>query len=170
MLISIIRLFWHQTNQVTLLPLQQTDLEPLEVVLLLPLLSDGELLGPRRAGPLLGDVGLFKSLPDGTGTGSSGESREGVRSEDHVSVREGLSGNASGGTVDQGLMTTSSVPHAHHLGLSTHSVVVNDLGNDGELSGERSVVDEDDSADFDESLEGGRSLNLNRGRDSSQSS
>lgn len=38
--------------------------------------------------------------------------------------------------------------------------MVNDFGNDGELSGERSIVDEDDSADFDESLEGGRSLNL----------
>jgi hypothetical protein len=38
--------------------------------------------------------------------------------------------------------------------------VVNDFGNDGELSGERSIVDEDDSADFDESLESGRSLNL----------
>lgn len=48
--------------------------------------------------------------------------------------------------------------------LETHSVVVNDLGNDGELSGERSVVDEDDSADLDESLEGGRSLNLFRQR------
>ena len=54
------------------------------------------------------------------------------------------------------------------LALWTHSVVINDLGNDGELSGEGSVVDEDDSADFDESLEGGRSLNLNEG--SSQSS
>jgi hypothetical protein len=38
--------------------------------------------------------------------------------------------------------------------------VVNDLGDDSELSGERTIVDEDDSADFDESLEGGRSLNL----------
>jgi hypothetical protein len=37
--------------------------------------------------------------------------------------------------------------------------VVNDLGDDSELSGERTIVDEDDSADFDESLEGGRSLN-----------
>jgi hypothetical protein len=52
-----------------------------------------------------------------------------------------LSGNASGGTVNQG------------------SVVVNDFGNDGELSGEGTVVNENDSADFDESLEGGRSLN-----------
>jgi hypothetical protein len=91
------------------LPLQQTDLEPLEVVLLLPLFSDGELLGPRRAGPLFGDVGLFESLLDSTGTGSSGERREGVRSKDHVSVREGLSGNASGGTVDQSLNDLVSV-------------------------------------------------------------
>jgi hypothetical protein len=36
----------------------------------------------------------------------------------------------------------------------THSVVVDDLGNDGEVSCGRTVVDKNDSADLDESLEG----------------
>ena len=60
--------------------------------------------------------------------------------------------------------------HAGSSSLCTHSVVINDLGNDGELSGEGTVVDENDSADFDESLEGGRSLNLNGSEGPSQSS
>lgn len=37
----------------------------------------------------------------------------------------------------------------------TNPVVVDDLGDDGELAGGRALVDEDDSADLDESLEGG---------------
>ena len=39
--------------------------------------------------------------------------------------------------------------------LKTNPVVVDDLGDDGELAGGRALVDEDDSADLDESLEGG---------------
>jgi len=38
--------------------------------------------------------------------------------------------------------------------------VVNDLGDDGELASGRTVVDEDDATDLDESLEGGGSLSL----------
>ena len=36
--------------------------------------------------------------------------------------------------------------------------MVNDLGDDGELAGGGSVLDEDDSSDLNESLEGGRSF------------
>jgi hypothetical protein len=42
----------------------------------------------------------------------------------------------------------------------TYSVVVNDLGDNGNVTGGRSVVDENDSADLDESLEGGWLLGL----------
>jgi hypothetical protein len=38
--------------------------------------------------------------------------------------------------------------------------VVNDLGDNGNVTGGRSVVDENDSADLDESLEGGWLLRL----------
>jgi hypothetical protein len=40
----------------------------------------------------------------------------------------------------------------------THPLVVNDLGDDGELPLGRPVVDEDDAADLDEPLEGGGSF------------
>jgi hypothetical protein len=43
----------------------------------------------------------------------------------------------------------------------THSVVVDDLGDNGNVTSGRSVVNKDDSADFDESLEGGWLLGLN---------
>lgn len=42
----------------------------------------------------------------------------------------------------------------------THSVVVDDLGDNGNVTGGRTVVDENDSADFDESLESGWLLRL----------
>jgi hypothetical protein len=42
----------------------------------------------------------------------------------------------------------------------THSVVVDDLGDNGNVTSGRSVVNKDDSADFDESLEGGWLLGL----------
>jgi hypothetical protein len=38
--------------------------------------------------------------------------------------------------------------------------VVNDLGNDGELASGRPIVDENDTADLNESLEGGRGSGL----------
>ena len=38
--------------------------------------------------------------------------------------------------------------------------MVDDLGDNGDVTSGRSVVDEDDSADFDESLEGGWLLGL----------
>ena len=44
--------------------------------------------------------------------------------------------------------------------VQAHPVVVNDLGDDGELASGRTVVDEDDATDLDESLEGGGSLSL----------
>ena len=43
---------------------------------------------------------------------------------------------------------------------TTNPVVVNDLGNDGELASGRAVVDENDTADLDETLEHGGLLGL----------
>jgi hypothetical protein len=40
-------------------------------------------------------------------------------------------------------------------GGGTYTLVVNDLSNDGELAGGGSILDEDDSSDLNESLEGG---------------
>lgn len=42
----------------------------------------------------------------------------------------------------------------------THPVVVNDLSNDGELSSRGAVVDQNDTSNLDESLEGRGGLSL----------
>lgn len=55
-----------------------------------------------------------------------------------MAVGEGLAGDRGGGAVNEG------------------TVVVDDLDNDGELAGRGAVVDENDTADLDEALEGGR--------------
>ena len=63
-------------------------------------------------------------------------------------------------------VTTTDVPLMaihHHLAVIIHvtySVVINDLGDNSDVTGRRSIVDEDDSADFDESLESGWLLGL----------
>lgn len=54
-----------------------------------------------------------------------------------MAVGELLAGDTSRGAVNEG------------------AVVVNDLGNDGELAGRGTVVDEDDTADLDKALESG---------------
>ena len=41
--------------------------------------------------------------------------------------------------------------------------MVDDLGNDGELAGRRSFVDQDDTSDLDETLEGRGGLSLRDG-------
>jgi hypothetical protein len=57
--------------------------------------------------------------------------------------------------------TRQSTHHLTVIHWLTHSVVVDDLGDNGNVTSGRSVVNEDDSADFDESLEGGWLLGLN---------
>lgn len=135
-----------QTHHITPLTLGETNLETLKVARLLPLLPGGELLGPRRRLPLVSDLALLECALDGAGTGRSRQRRDRVRGQDQVTVRESLTRNARRWAIDQ------------------CPVVVNDLGNDGELASRRTVVDEDNAADLDEALEGGRSLNLQRGR------
>lgn len=51
---------------------------------------------------------------------------------------------------------------AHRLTaeIATYSVVINDLGDNGNVTSGRSVVDENNSADLDESLESGWLLGL----------
>lgn len=44
-----------------------------------------------------------------------------------------------------------------------HPVVVDDLGDDRELPGGRTIVDQDDASDLDEALEGGGGLYLRGG-------
>jgi hypothetical protein len=93
------------THEIPPLPLQQTNLEPLKVGRRLPCGPSGQLLGPRRRLPLVPNLGLFKGLPDSSGTGSSGEGGDGVRSEDEVTVSDGLSGDRGVGSVNEGLGT-----------------------------------------------------------------
>ena len=61
-------------------------------------------------------------------------------------------------------VTALSLPLAfsssHKKCNNTNPVVVNDLGNDGELAGRGAVVDENDTADLDETLEHGGLLGL----------
>lgn len=60
-------------------------------------------------------------------------------------------------------LTGSNSPlPSDELANQTYSVVINDLGNDGDLASGRSIVDKDDSANFDESLESGWLLRLYR--------
>lgn len=103
-------------------------------------LTGSELLGPGGRSPLVLNTRLLESLLDGTGTGGAGKLGEGVGGEDEVAVGELLAGDASSGAVNEG------------------AVVVDDLGDDGELAGRGTVVDEDDTADLDKALESGRLL------------
>lgn len=111
-------------------------------------LAGGELLGPGRSLPLLRDTRLLESLLDGTRTGGAGELGEGVGGEDEVAVGEGLAGDRGGGA------------------LNESAVVVDDLDDHGELAGRGAVVDKNDTADLDETLEGGGLLRLERTLDS----
>lgn len=95
------------THKIPLLPLHQSNLEPLKVARLLSLLPGGELLGPRRSRPLGGDLGLLKGLPDDTGTGGSGEGSDGVRGEDDVTVGDGLTRDRGVGSVNESLVGSS---------------------------------------------------------------
>lgn len=47
------------------------------------------------------------------------------------------------------------IPIADAIVIMTYSVVINDLGDNGNVTSGRSVVDENNSADLDESLESG---------------
>lgn len=160
------------THEIPPLPLQETDLEPLEIGALLPGIPSGELLGPRRRLPLVSDLRLFERLPDGSSTGSTGKGGDGVRGEDEVTVSDGLTGNRRVGSVDQSLQNEMiSVRYACLDGQDlskgsrwTHPVVVDDLGDDGELAGRRSFVDQDDTSDLDETLEGRGGLSLRNGQ------
>lgn len=100
-----------------------------------------DLLGPGRGGPLGGDVGGLEVLGDGRGTGRAGERLEDERRERQVLVGESLAGDRGRGSVDEG------------------PLVVDDLDDDSELALGGALVDEDDSADLDETLEVGGSLN-----------
>lgn len=77
-----------------------------------------------------------------------------------MSVSDSLAGDRGGWAVNQCLQV-SIIPTWIILSRTqTHPVVIDDLGDDGELPCGRPIVDEDDSADFDESLEGGWLLGL----------
>ena len=91
------------THEIPPLPLQQPNLKPLKISRRLPRRPSGQLFGPRRRLPLVPNLGLFKGLPDRSGTGSSGEGGDGVGSEDEVTVSDGLSGDRGVGSVNEGL-------------------------------------------------------------------
>lgn len=117
-------------------PLGELDLESVEVGGVLPDLPGSQLLSPSALLPLLRNTSLLNSLLEGTGTDTSGKRRNGVRSEDKVSVGESLTGNGGGGAVNES------------------PVVVDDLNDHGELASRRALVNEDNSANLDKTLEG----------------
>ena len=69
----------------------------------------------------------------------------------------GLDGVPSSTTLSYTSYTDRSLPNGD---FATYSVVINDLGDNGNVTSGRSVVDENNSADLDESLESGRLLGL----------
>lgn len=119
----------------------------------LPDLPGSQLLSPSALLPLLRNTSLLNSLLEGTGTDTSGKRRNGVRSEDKVSVGESLTGNGGGGAVNESLKEMSVVSHfrGEHL---AYPVVVDDLNDHGELASRRALVNEDNSANLDKTLEG----------------
>jgi hypothetical protein len=95
----------------------------------------GELLGPCGLVPGSNGLVLLEVLLDGSGTGSTGQVLDDQRSQGHATISMCLALDTSCGSVNEG------------------TAVVKDIDNNSELASICTVVDEDDTADFDLTLE-----------------
>lgn len=94
-----------------------------------------ELLGPTGGLPLGDDLLGLKGLANGGGTGSTGKVLDLEGSQGHVLVGVGVTGDTSGGTLDES------------------TVVVDDVNDDGKTAIVTGVVEEDNASNLDHTVE-----------------
>lgn len=113
--------------------LQDHDLEAVEVGQSTAELAGGDLLSPGRLGPLVGNTGLLPELGDNTSAGTTGQLGNDDGSEGDVSKSDGLAG-------DTGLRA-----------VNEDALVVNNLDDSGKLASLGTVVDDNNTANFNKS-------------------
>ena len=119
----------------TYLVLELGQLETIKVSQVSTNLTLFELLGPGSLGPLVNSLVLLQSLLKSRLTDSTRKILEDKRSQDHATEGESLTSDTSGGTIDKS------------------TVVVNNVNNDSQLTGISTVVNEDNTTNFDLTLE-----------------
>lgn len=92
------------TDALPSLALEEPDLESLKVAQVPPLLLGLPLLCPRARVPLVLDSAALPHLADCAAPCCSGKLLENVRSEDDLSVGDGLTGYARLGSINEGLL------------------------------------------------------------------
>lgn len=90
-------------DSISLLLLEQKNLEALEVSKSSSSLSLGNLLSPSRLSPLGVDLRSLPLLSNSRGASSTGELSNDVRSQDDVSKSNTLAGDTGGRTVNENL-------------------------------------------------------------------
>lgn len=126
--------------------LRDHDDKSLEVGQCSPLLGRGTLLCPRRLLPLLYDSFRLNLLLDDTRASCTGEFCEAEGSECEMLVGERLSGHACCGSIDDSLCIFTEYAINVNERLSyrdTHPVMVNNLGNNGDVTSLRARLEED---------------------------
>lgn len=96
-------------DSISLLLLEQKNLEALKVSKSSSSLSLGNLLSPSRLGPLGVNLRSLPLLSNGRGASSTGELGNDVRSQDDVSKSNTLAGDTGGRTVNENLQKNESL-------------------------------------------------------------
>jgi hypothetical protein len=114
------------------LVLQLGQLETVEIGQVGTDLALFELLGPSRLFPSGNSLGLVQSLNETSLTNVTGKVLEDKGSQNHTTVRESLTDNTGGRTIDESLLLyfSTSIGTCRIL-KSTYAVVINDFNNDG---------------------------------------
>jgi hypothetical protein len=119
----------------THLVLELQKLETIKVAQVLSLCTVGELLSPCGLVPGSDGLVLFEELLDSGGTSSTGQVLDNQGSQSQATESMCLTLDTSCRSVNKG------------------TAVVNNVDNDSELASVFTIVDEDDTADFDKALE-----------------
>jgi DNA/RNA endonuclease YhcR with UshA esterase domain len=94
-----------------------------------------ELLGPSSLVPGSNSLVLLQSLDKGSLTNGTREVLEDKRSQDHTAEGESLTNDTGGGTIDES------------------TVVINNIDDNSQLTGISTVVNENNTTNFDLTLE-----------------
>jgi hypothetical protein len=120
---------------VSYLSLELLELESVKVGKTSTGLAGLQLLGPVGLVPGVDSIVLLKALDKSSLASSTGKTLEDERSQSKTSERVGLTSDTSGGTVNQS------------------TAVINNVDNDSELTAVLTVVDKDETADLNLTLE-----------------
>lgn len=124
------------------------NLEAIEIGQVAADLGLGKLLGSAGGSPLVGNTRGGPALADGRSAGSTGEGNGELGQVDAADADD-LALNLGGRSINNNLWVKGALSLIHLIYMGSYAVMIDNIGDNGELADVSSVVDTDDTSNFD---------------------